>query len=376
MPQDLKPRKKDTPRARVQHLGQAARNRAARLRKVKVSYSGLAIGVTLLASFIGAYLVWRAPPVLAPASAELQFFQIVTGSTAGTYFPVGETIAAIISEPPGAEPCDTRNRCGVPGLLAAVKSSQGSTANVRALMSASADAAFVQADIADWAYRGQAMFAGEPAEPLRAIAALYPEAVQLVTAKPAQIRDVTDLRGRRVSIDRAGSGTQADALLILEAFGLGRQDMEVEEIDVSSAADRLIAGTLDAFFLISGTPSTVVTDLADRGLIDIVPIAGPPARTLLENSAFFVPHTIEADTYAGIGEVATLSVQALLVTTTRADAGLIHDITAALWRPGNRAHLDRGHAKGRHIRLQTALDGISIPLHPGAERYYRETGRL
>ncbi|VAV99974.1 TRAP transporter solute receptor, TAXI family precursor [hydrothermal vent metagenome] len=376
MSEDPTPLEKDTRRARVQSLGQAARMRAARFRKVKVSQGGLAIGVVLLATIIGAYLAWRAPPASNLGPADIRFFQIVTGSTAGTYFPVGETIAAIISEPPGAEPCGPRDRCGVRGLLAAVKSSQGSTANVRALMSSSADAAFVQADIADWAYRGQAMFAGEPVKSLRAIAALYPEAVQLVTAKTAKIRSVADLRGRRVSIDRTGSGTQADALLILEAFGLTRTDMAVEEIEVSNAADRLIAGTLDAFFLIAGTPSNVVTDLADRGLIDIVPIAGPPAEALAKNSAFFVPYAITADTYAGISEVATLSVKALFVTTTRADAGLIYDITAALWRPGNRAHIDLGHVKGRLIQLQTAIDGISIPLHPGAERYYRETGRL
>ncbi len=362
--------------SRVRDLGQAAKSRAARIRKIKVSQGGLAIGVILLATFIGAFLVWRAPAGQQQEPADIRFFQIVTGSTAGTYFPVAETIAAIISQPPGSERCNEQDRCGVPGLLAAVKSSQGSTANVRALAAGRADAAFVQADIADWAYRGQAMFAGEKVEPLRAIAALYPEAVQLVTAKSAKIRSVEDLRGRRVSIDSAGSGTQADALLILRAFGLKAEDLRVEEIGVSNAADRLIAGTLDAFFLISGTPSTVVTDLADRGLVDIVPISGPPVDELLESSAFFVSHTIDAETYAGIGEIATISVKALFVTTTRADAGLIYDITAALWRPGNRPHIDKGHEKGRLIQLETALDGISIPLHPGAVRFYSQAGRL
>jgi len=361
---------------RVRDLGQAAKTRAARIRKIKVSQGGLAIGVILLATFIGAYLVWRAPAVLPAGQADVRFFQIVTGSTAGTYFPVGETIAAIISQPPGSERCNDQDRCGVPGLLAAVKSSQGSTANIRSLASGAADAAFVQADIADWAYRGQAMFLNEPVEPLRAIAALYPEAVQLVTAKSAKIRSVEDLRGRKVSIDSAGSGTQADALLILSAFGLSVEDMRVEEIEVSNAADRLIAGTLDAFFLISGTPSTVVSDLADRGLVDIVPISGPPVKALLARSAFFGAHIIAPETYAGIGQVATISVKALLVTTARADADLIYDITAALWRPGNRAHIENGHEKGRLIQLETALDGISIPLHPGAERFYREAGRL
>ena len=370
------PTRTQNTRRRIQDLGEAAKGSAGRIRKVKLPPTGMAIGVALLAAIIGAYLVWRAPPAVDRGEAELRIFRIVTGSTAGTYFPIGETIAGVISEPPGAEPCEPNDRCGVRGLLAVVKSSAGSTANVRSLINGKSEAAFVQADIAEWAQGGLAMFSDEPLEQIRAIAALYPEAVQLVAAKSAGIKSVADLRGKRVSIDQAGSGTQGDALLILKAFGLGRDDIIASETEVSRSADQLIDGRLDAFFLISGTPATVVTDLADRGLIDLVPITGPPVEELTQGNRFFVTDVIEADTYAETGEVATISVKALFVTTAAADATLIHDLTAALWRPGNRAHLDRGHAKGKLIRLETALDGVSIPLHPGAARYYRRAGHL
>lgn len=370
------PTRTETTKRRIHDLGQAAKGGAGRIRKVKLPPTGLAIGVALLATIIGAYLIWRAPPAIDVAEAEVRLFRIATGSTAGTYFPVGETIAGVISEPPGAEPCEPNDRCGVRGLLAQVKSSAGSTANVRSLINGKSDAAFVQADIAEWAQGGEAMFADQPVEQIRAIAALYPEAVQLVAAKSAGIKSVADLRGKRVSIDQPGSGTQGDALLILQAFGLGRDDLFASETEVSHSADQLIAGKLDAFFLISGTPATVVTDLADRGLIDLVPIVGAPVDELTRGNPFFVPYTIEAGTYDDADEVATISVKALFVTTAAADASLIHDLTAAIWRPGNRAHLDQGHAKGKLIRLETALDGVSIPLHPGAERYYRRSGQL
>jgi hypothetical protein len=362
--------------SRLRRLGQEARGRAERIRRVKVPQTGLLAGVLLLCAIAGAYVLWRSSFGLDTEPTEVRFFNIATGSTAGTYFPVGQTIAAVISEPPGSEACDEFVRCGVPGLLAIVKSSPGSAANVRMLMEGRYAAALVQADVADWAWRGVGPFEEEPAKGLRAIAALYPEAVHLVVRKGSGIGHVADLKGRRISIDRAGSGTQADALLILKAHGLEPDDLVTEQLEPSAAAERLIAGELDGLFLVSGEPTAVVTDLVGRDLVDLVPIEGPAVDALIQSSGFFVSHEITPGAYATVGTVRTISVKALLVTTDAASADLIHDVTAALWRPGNRTYLDRGHVKGRLIRLETALAGVSIPLHEGAVRYYREAGLI
>jgi len=348
-----------------------------RIRQVRVPRQGLALGLIGLAVVVGGYLLWRSPSVLPETASQVRFFQIATGSPSGTYYPVGETIATMISQPPGGEPCGADERCGVPGLLAVVKSSQGSIANVQNVADGRYDAGLAQADVVHWAYSGTGIFAGEkPMAKLRAIASLYDEAVQLVVARAAGIETVADLKGKRVSVDRPGSGTQADALLILRAYGLGRKTVHLVEISASDAPERMEQGQLDAFFFIAGAPAAVVSDLVDRDVATLVPIAGKPIKTLMGENPFFVEHVIPAGTYAGVGEVQTLAVKALLVTSSALPFSLVRDITAALWRPGNRPLLEAGHAKGREIQLKTALDGVPIPLHPGAESFYRAAGRL
>ena len=353
------------------------RRLARRLRQVRLDRRSLLISLAVLAVVIGGYLVWRSPTMLAENAAPVTFFQIATGSTAGTYYPVGEVIATMISEPSATVECEDGARCGVPGLLAVVKSSEGSIANVRNVASGIYDAALAQADIVAWAHSGLAIFSDEPSlANLRAIASLYAEAVHLVASRESGIKRVTDLVGKRVSLDRSGSGTRADANLILDAFGVSQDDLTVVEASPSVAVDMIREGTLDAFFLVAGTPASAVRELADAGLINLVPITGDAVERLRSENTFFVEHHVPPGTYAGVPAVRTVSVNALLITASEAPISLVRDITAALWRPENRPLLEQGHQKGRLIRPETALDGIPIPLHPGAERFYRSAGML
>ena len=348
-----------------------------RIRQIRLPRYGLPVSLVAIALVAGAYLMWRSPSMLPEANIPVRFFQIATGSTAGTYYPVGEIIATVITEPLGGEPCTEEGRCGVPGLLAVVKSSQGSIANVQNVSAGTYDAALAQADVASWAVHGDGIFAGEPPlDDLRAIAGLYPEAVHLVAARNGAIASVADLAGKRVSVDRPGSGTRADAMLILRAFGLSEADLDLVEEGPSAAVDLMAAGSIDAFFIVAGTPAAAVSELISRDVATLVPIEGPAVETLRRENRFFVDHEIAADVYPGIGPTATLSVNALLLTSADEEADLIHAITAALWRPGNRSLLDQGHAKSREIRLETALDGVSIPFHAGAERFYRAAGMM
>ncbi|NND50032.1 MAG: TAXI family TRAP transporter solute-binding subunit [Rhizobiales bacterium] len=347
------------------------------IRKIKLPRSGLIASVVIMALVAGAYLAWRSPSMLPVADIPVRFFQIATGSTAGTYYPVGEVIATVISEPVGGEPCADEGRCGVPGLLAVVKSSRGSISNVRSVSAGQYDAALAQADIAYWAYSGSGIFShSEPLANLRAIAGLYPEAVHLVTARDSSVRKVEDLRGMRVSIDRPGSGTRADALAILRAFGLGEDDVDIVEQGPAAAVDLMASGELDAFFLIAGTPAAAVSELIERGIGRLVPIFGPAVEELRRDNRFFVEHEIAADIYPGVARTRTLSVKALLLTSKDQEERLVQDITAALWRAGNRSVLDSGHAKTKEIRLEKALDGVPIPIHPGAARFYRAAGMM
>lgn len=311
------------------------------------------------------------------AAQAIRFFSIGTGGTSATYYPLAGTIANAISNPPGSRPCDQGGSCGVPGLVAMAQSSAGSVDNVEGIKAGRFHSGFSQSDIAYWAYSGTGRSAGQPAlNELRAIAALYPEHIQLIARKDAQIRAVTDLKGKRVSLDERGSGSFVNATQILEAYGVGERDIKASFLKTVPAADAMIAGTLDAFFITSGYPTNAITDLASRIGITLVPIDGPVAKEIAAKFSFYSQDTIPAGIYPGIGATPTLAVGAQWVTSTRIEDELVYAITKTLWSEQSRRLLDVGHAKGKVVRLDTALTGIAIPLHDGAKRYYREIGLL
>ena len=306
-----------------------------------------------------------------------QFFRIGTGSTGGTYFPIGAILASAISNPPGSRECDRGGSCGVPGLIAVAQSTSGSVENVRALGAGTIESALSQADVAFWAYHGRHSFAESgPIKNLRAIANLYPEMIHIVVRRDAGILTVRDLKGKRVSLDREGSGTLVDAMLILEAYGLKSEDLTIEHLEPGPAADRLRDGTLDAFFFVAGVPAAAITDLAATVPIGLVPINGPESERLRQTYPFFSTNYIPAGSYSGVYSTPTVSVGAQWLVSASVPEETVYGVTRALWHPSTEKLLDAGHAQGKHIRKETALDGIGIPLHPGAIRYYREVGLL
>ena len=313
----------------------------------------------------------------APRAQEgLRHFRIATGPTAGTYFPIGALIAGIISGPEGGPACGDGGGCGVPGLISVAQATDGSVANLAAIAAGRFQSALAQADVVHWAYSGEGPLAGQGENTaLRVIANLYPESVHLVARRGSGIAAVADLAGRAVSLDTAGSGTRADADIILAAFGLNKDDIKPIYASLDRAADMIEAGEIDAFFFVGGYPAPGVSALAALNLITLVPIDGPGAQALRESHPFFSPDRIPETAYAGVAGVETLSVGAQWVVGAAEPEELVYAIAAALWHPENRRLLDAGHAKARLIRPETALNGLTIPLHPGAARYYGELGK-
>ena len=314
---------------------------------------------------------------LPDAAQDITFFRIGTGGTAGTYFPIGGLIANAISNPPGSRTCADGGSCGVPGLVATAVASNGSVANVSAIASGIMQSGFVQSDVAYWAFNGSGIYEGRPkVDVLRAIANLYPESFHLVARKGAGIKSIKDLKGKRVSLDEPGSGTLVDARLILAAYGLTEKDLKAEYLKSQQAADKLKDGALDAFFSVSGWPHGAIAELAATTGIDLVPIDGPEAESLVKQYSFFATDEIPDDAYKNVAGVKTVSVNAIWATSSKQPEPLIYDITAALWNPSTRKLLDSGHAKGRAIKLETATQGLGIPLHAGAEKFYKEKGLI
>jgi TRAP transporter TAXI family solute receptor len=201
--------------------------------------------------------------------------------------------------------------------------------------------------------------------------------VHIVARKGAGIRSVADLKGKRVALDEPGSGTLLNARSILAAYGLKDADLRAEYIKPNQAGDKLKDGALDAFFFTGGAPAGAIAELASAGAgIELVPIDGPQADAIRKASGFFAPDVIPADTYKGLPAVKTLAVGAQWVTSDKADANVVYEIVKRLYSADGQKAMGAGHAKGKYITKENAVQGAGIPFHPGAERFYKEVGVL
>ena len=309
------------------------------------------------------FLLLAAVALSAGVQAQ-QFFRIGTGGTAGTYYPVGGMIANAVSQPGK--------------IIVTAQASNGSVANVTGVAGGALESGFSQADVASWAFKGNGLFEGKPNVPgLRMIANLYPESVHIVVRKGSAIKSVADLKGKRVALDEPGSGTLVNARAILAAYGLKDADLKPEYIKPNQAGDKMKDGSLDAFFFTGGAPAGAIAELASSGTgIDLLPLEGKEAEALRASSPFFSPDLIAPDTYKGVGAVNTLAVGAQWVTSDKADAATVYEITKALYGSAAQAQLAAGHAKGKFITKENAVKGVGIPFHPGAEKFYKEAGLL
>jgi TRAP transporter TAXI family solute receptor len=297
-----------------------------------------------------------------PAHAQQQFFRIGTGGTGGTYYPLGGIIANAIST----------DRINVSAVA-----TNGSVANVNGIVGGSMESGFSQADINSWAVNGTGIYQGKPkVEELRAIANLYPESVHIVVKKGLNLKSLADLKGKRVSIDEPGSGTLVNARAILGVFGVTEKDIRPEYLKQQQSTEKLKDGSLDAYFQTTGYPLGALVELAATNGFDLLPIEGEARDKILAQYTFFAKDKIPDGTYKDVKGVETISVGAQWVTSSKQPEALVYEITKALWSDKTRAALDGGHAKGKTIQKSTALFGIGIPLHPGAERFYKEAGLL
>lgn len=348
------------------------------------------VAASILAGFL-ILLYARAPVTLDQETEKVTFFQIGTGASDGPYFGLGRRLAAIISRPPDAGPCEAASPCGVEGLLAVVKSSAGSVANVRAVSAGHFASALIQSTTLDEARRATGPFRGEKRfTNLRAIAGISREAVHVVASRGANIRIFGDLKGKRVAVGGKDSENADIALSILRAYGLTSRNVDILREEPERAAELMLRGQLDAFFLIAGAPDPRVVDLANRGTIDLIAIDGDAATKLVADRRDLSPLHVAADVYRLSPGFDTLAVNAVWVCNASADADLVRDLTRALFEPGNRELLPayddmprppkkRDRAMEEAMRrgvMMNAVANLPIPIHDGAARFYREEGVL
>ncbi len=287
---------------------------------------------------------------------------LATGGTAGTYYPLGGAIANIANK-------------RIAKMNIAAQATGASGENMRLVNKGEADLALVQNDVADYAFNGTESFAGKPIKNFGAIASFYPEVIQFVVRADGPIKTFADVRGKRISVGAPASGTEANARQVLDVYGLTYADVEEQYLSFAESANQFKDGHIDGFFVTGGVPNPSITDVSTQHKIRILSIPADKMKQLTAKYPFLVAATVPANAYLNQPEAAsTPAVMAILIAGDAVPEADVYQITKILFE--NDGELARAHAKGAEIRLATALNGLSTPLHPGAAKYYREKGIL
>ncbi len=292
------------------------------------------------------------------SASEKKFLNIATGGTAGTYYPIGGAMAEILNN-------------NIEGMNASAQSTGATVANINMLQEGSVDLAIVQNDIAYYAANGIEMFKDKKIDNLRGIASLYPETCQVITLDASGIKSIADLKGKRVAVGAMGSGAEANARQILEAYGITYDDIDEQFLSFSEAASALKDGNVDAAFLTAGYPTAAVQDIASQNPIRVLPVEDDKADALIAKYPFYTKVVIPAGTYAGFDEdVPAMSVMAMLICTDKIDEQMGYDITKALF--SNLDRIKAAHAVGKFITKESVMEGMPITMNAGAEKYFKE----
>ena len=291
------------------------------------------------------------------SAGEKKFLNIATGGTAGTYYPIGGAMAEILNN-------------NIQGMNASAQSTGATVANINMLKEGSVDLAIVQNDITYYAANGIEMFKDKKVDNLKGIATLYPETCQIVTLESTGIKSIADLKGKRVAVGAMGSGAEANARQILEAYGITYDDIDEQFLSFSEAASALKDGNVDAAFVTAGYPTAAVQDIASQNKVRLLPIEADKADALIAKYPFYTKVVIPAGTYAGFEEeVPGISVMAMLVCTDKVDEQLGYDITKALF--SNLDRIKAAHSVGKLITKEGAMEGMPIQMNAGAEKFFK-----
>ncbi len=283
-----------------------------------------------------------------------------TGSPTGTYYAYGGILSQYI----------TNNA----SITTNAVSTGGSKDNIQGVDSGDYQLGTVQSDVMDYAWNGSRSFEADgKVDTFRTVAGLYAEAVQLVTVSD-DIKSVKDLKGKKVSIGAPGSGVYFNAMDVLAAAGLGEADIKPQYQNFDESADALKNGQIDAAFIVAGAPTPAITELSMTNTkTRIVPIDGDIAEKLMKDNTFYSVYNIPAGTYSNQKEeILTVTVKATLIVSADASEDSVYALTAAIF--DNIDAISKEHAKGAELSLENATEGLTVPFHAGAAKYFKEKG--
>jgi len=313
---------------------------------------------------------------MALAKAKMQFVAIATGGTGGIYYPLAGALAQVLSNK-------------IPNLSVTAQSGNASVANCNLVARKEVETAFAQNNVTDSAFYGLGPWKGKPLKNLRVIASLYPETIQIVALAGSGINIVPDCKGKRIAIGDKGSGTEFDARNILNFHGITYDMIKPDYVGFSAAAQRLKDDQADMLFWTAGYPTSGIIDLTTVKKVKFVSLTDEGIRKLCEKYKFYVPITMPPNTYRGQDyPVKGIAMMALWIIHEDVPEKLVYDMTRVLWektpllyrkkkeKESGAGIMAKVHQQGKNMTLETALDGVTVPLHPGAEKYYRERGMI
>ena len=287
---------------------------------------------------------------------------LATGGTSGTYYPFGGSMAQIFNSK-------------IENMNVTAQATGASVENLKLIGQKEAELAIVQNDMTDYAYNGTEAFKDSKVENVRVIANLYPEVIQIVSSADSGIATLTDIKGKKFSVGAPGSGVEANARQLLDVMGMTYDDFSANYLSFSESADSLKDNHIDGFLFVSGVPNAAIQDTATTSSLNFVSIPDDVIKSLIEKYPFFTEIVIPAGTYKGQNaDVKTVAMKATLVAGSEVSEEVIYNLTKALFE--NQPELASAHAKGAELSLESAVNGVSVPFHPGAEKYYKEVGAI
>jgi TRAP transporter TAXI family solute receptor len=291
---------------------------------------------------------------------------IATATTGGVYYPLGNTLAQIWSK-------------NIPGVRAAAQATAGTPQNIELMQNKEVDVAFGQNGIAYYAYTGTGTYEGKKVSNIRGMLALYPNVMHVVAAKNANIKTVADFEGKRVVPGAVASATEINSREIFAAFGLnyreeaGPTNLRADYVGYNEAADLMKDGHVQGAQIAGGLPTAAVMDMMSSGAGLLLSLGDAEIKAITEKYPWYFPITIPANTYPNQPEaIKTVAVSNMLIVREDLDDELVYKLTKAVYDYA--ADFVAGHQAAKDATLENSMNGMIIPVHPGAAKYFTEKG--
>ena len=298
---------------------------------------------------------------LTEAERKNEFITVGTGPTSGIYFPIGGAFATALQNW---------------GYQTSAEATNATGQNIQNILNGDAEIAIAMQDAVMQAYTATGAYEGkEPASDLRALMRLWPNYVQLVTTEDTGIKSVEDLRGKRVGVGAANSGVEINARMILAAYGITYDDIQPDYLAYGEAIDNMKNGQCDAVFVTSGLPNATVMELGVSYDMVVVPIDGEGREKLVSEYPYYAKSVIPANTYNNKEDVEGVFVYNIMLVRKDLPDEMVYDLLTGIFQ--NIATIKASHnAANKNIDITFGVDDIQLPLHPGAEAFWRDNGYI